>query len=70
MSELDIATQQLADVRTAITAALKNQSTTILGRTFTKANLADLRTMEADLLSRIARLSSGSRRVQRVYLLG
>jgi hypothetical protein len=70
MTELEIAQQQLTEVRAAISAALKNQSTSLNGRTFTKANLNDLRDMERELLSRVSRLSSGgARRTQRVYLL-
>lgn len=70
-TELEIAQQQLADVRTAICGVLSiGQSHSVAGRTFTKADLRELRRMESDLLTRISRLQRGGIRVQRVYPLG
>ena len=69
-TELEIAQTQLSECRDAISAALKNQSTTILGRTFTKADLKELRGMERDLMTRVQRMTRGSLKVSRVYLLG
>jgi hypothetical protein len=71
-TELDIATTQLANVRTAIDTVLigPGQSYTMAGRSFTKADLATLRRMESDLLARVNRLSRGGLRIQRAYPLG
>jgi hypothetical protein len=71
MTELEIATQQLTDVRTAITAVLTGpgQSYTLLGRQFTKAELSELRSMEKDLIARVGRLTRGGVKVQRAVML-
>jgi hypothetical protein len=71
MTELEIAQQQLTDVRAAITAVLKGgQSYTIFNRQMNRGDLKELRNMERDLLTKVSRLQNGGIRVQRVYPLG
>lgn len=67
-SELEVAQQQLAEVRTAISAILtRGQSMGENGRELTRADLKGLREMETDLRSRVARLTrGGGMRVTRI----
>jgi hypothetical protein len=58
-TELETAQQQLIDVRAAISGVLQSgQAYSVMGRSFTKADLAQLREMESDLIARVARLSA------------
>ena len=50
---------RLAQVREAITAALTAQSYSMAGRSVTRSNLAELRSLEKDLERKLARLTSG-----------
>lgn len=70
-SELAAAQEQLTNVRSAINQILTGpgQSHSVLGRTFQKADLAELRRMEKDLVARIGRLARGGVRVQRIIPL-
>lgn len=69
-TDLEVKNAQLVEVRAALSACAKNQSYSVLGRTFVKADLAELRKWESDLERQIARLSSGGRRrMQRVIPL-
>lgn len=62
--------EQLESVQNAIASIeAGNQSTSILGRSFTKADLATLYTRERWLRKMVARESRGGLRIQRVVPL-
>ncbi|HEY8732266.1 MAG TPA: hypothetical protein VIN69_09865 [Candidatus Limnocylindria bacterium] len=70
MTELETATAQLTEVRTAISAVLTGgQAYALDSRSSQKADLGELRRMESALVTRIARLIRGGRRVQQIVPL-
>lgn len=69
-TEIETAQAQLVKVRAAIDTVLtSNQSVSVLGRTWTRAELSDLRAMERDLIARVGRLERGGVKIQRVVPL-
>jgi hypothetical protein len=69
-TELAIAQQQLGHAsRDRCVLKGNGQSYGVNGRQSTKADLGELRRMEASLVTRIARLTRGGRRVQQIVPL-
>jgi hypothetical protein len=69
-TELETVQQQLADTRAAISAILTSgQSGSAQGRQLTRADLGELRSMERELLSRVARLTRGGIRTTQIIPL-
>lgn len=59
-------TAELADVRAAIAAVLRNQSYVVGDRSLTRANLRELRTMEKEKERELEALEGGSKSSFRV----